>query len=243
MSRLGSPNAAQTQQQTTPLEQQQAPVVDLSKLEQTLSQVVERGNQNQLMTQLMQDPDYAALMQAKAQGRPVRVMLDEPQQPKPEPLPKFEEMTEAERGTYFLEQIDKRAEAKAKQQLQPLQQQVQQLQGYAQNEGQRQAVQQIQAVQQKYADFGDVLPKMKEIVQQGIVGPSATAEQTYLIASQLLGRTPKFVQQVQQERPTHSAARPPLQDLRKQPLPPGRSGFNQLLAESLARLDIPDDVG
>jgi DNA repair exonuclease SbcCD ATPase subunit len=247
----GSPSPASSQQgkpissQQEPQSQQQPQSDPFAKLSETLTQVVNNSNDSKLMAQIAQDPELSAILRARQTGQKVRIVTDDDPGPGPQQQQKpLEEMDDQEKTTYLLSQVDVLANKRVKEQLTPLTREIEQLRNYAQTNEQRQAAAQLASAKQKYSDFEEVLPTIQQLIKEGYAGPNANAEQLYHMACGVMQRSPKFNQQMQSELPTHSNARPPLKELRKTPLPPGRSGFQQALQESLARMDFhgSDDV-
>lgn len=225
------------------------------------------GNQQLLtaMNSMLTDPDYIALQNAKQGGRKVKIiplsqdgLTPEGQFGQPEQqtqAPKIDEMDDAQKTQYIIQQVVQQLQGTVQQAIQPLQQGLQQVESFRQRAEMDQARISVEQVKAKYPDFLNYKTEMLALSNQH---PSLGAEELYVLAKT---RAPKpLPQQMQQrqstvittERPnTGPSTRPGLNNKQRQPMSAGVVGLRQAIrgaarqtASGLGdQTDFGDDFG
>lgn len=203
--------------------------------EERLSQL----EQNQVLTRILSDPDIRAVIEAKRQGKPVKVATDEKPEPEPEPEPSIvADLPEDDPVRQTLERVEKLVATKLERQLGPVVQRLEGVEGLANEVQKRELREQINATKQKYPDFEQYKAKMLEISQ---TQPNLPVEELYVLAKLRSGKLDLTNKATFSEKPTNQ---PRERETRKretdQPRPRGRKGFNELLGEALRDLQISE---
>lgn len=214
-----------------------------TEMQRKLGESNEKLAAAQVYAQLMRDPDFAAVAQAKAAGKKIKVEIDNGQvasladrfAPKPEAgaTVNYEKMTNEELAKHGLHQTATMVEAMLNEKLQPL---VDSLQGVAkttQKQENERARAEIEQTRQEFADFDTHRTRMMELAAEF---PTAKAEQLYVLAKTEKGEAIVRKRSLQSERPSSIVGRPSSHSTRKTPLPIGKLGMQQLLAEAGEKL-------
>lgn len=219
----------------------------IARLERELGQTNQRVQAQPTVNQLLSDPDVAALIAMKQHGRRVKVIDDIPASPveeKEEPID-WATLPPEQIAQKVIEQSEKMARKMVRQEMQPLQQKNQQMEQYFTQQQMNEAVRTVEAAKKKYPDFEKFATQISALHNQfeGRVGP----EDLYLLARARNGKPApaEEARTTASERPTHSAARPPVRanpkELNKPAL--GRAGFNAALDAVLSSLPVPNLTG
>lgn len=219
----------------------------IERLEQQLGQTNQRVQAQPTVNQLLSDPDVAALIAMKQHGRRVKVVDDIPAAPveEKEEIIDWDVLTGDQRAAKMLELVDKRARVLMRQEMQPLQQKNQQMEQFFTQQQMNEAVRTVEAAKKKYPDFEKFAPQISALHNefQGRVGP----EDLYLLARARNGKPApaEEARTTASERPTHSAARPPVRATPKEANQPalGRAGFAAALDRVLSSLPVPNLTG
>jgi len=178
-----------------------------------LSQATEAQVRAKVLAEFMRDPAFSKISEARISNKKIHVLTDEDlaqlrssqrddsQQPSSnEPEADFENMDKKQMVGYLIKQIRQQVEPLFKQQMKPVEDQVQQLNGMAEQIAQREAIQEVQAARVKYPDFESFKDKMLELRE---AAPGMRVEQLYLLAkAQSGGLIPKSAR-AGSERPTN----------------------------------------
>lgn len=211
------------------------PQAEDSKIKEILSGQAAEIAKTQLMAQLAGDPDYRAVMDMKNRGVKFKLVPEgeaghEPASEKVE----WDNLTNAQMAEKLPSVMSKQMKDVIEAAMQPLHQKIQQLENVSQNIAAEKVQGQIAEVQKKYKDFDELRPMMIQLNQQK---PGNDLEDLYWMARRRSGKPMTAdLQPTSTERPTTSTARP-APTVRKQPLPPGKRGFSQLLDEALSKKD------
>lgn len=207
--------------------------------------------QQQALNQLLADPEVAAVLKARQEGRKVSIVdaKDEEGETAPEPeedplkdLPADDPKKEL--LTSILGLIDKKLSPilrKIETAEQTFGQRLENVEGVSDTIKKREVDDQIRAAKAKYKDLPQYSAKMMELVK---AHPTLNVEQLYLIAKQTAGKLRLAAEPTTfSERPTQQ---PPRRPGGKGPNKPpersaGRKGFGEILADSLSTLSITDE--
>lgn len=219
----------------------------VARLEEQLGQTNQRVQAQPTVNSILSDPDVAALIAAKQHGRKVKMVDDVPVEapPEKEEVIDWDVLTGDQRAAKMLELVDKRARQLMRQEMQPLQQKNQQMEQYFTQQQMAEAVRTVEAAKKKYPDFEKFAPQISALHNefQGRVGP----EDLYLLARARNGKPApaEEARTTASERPTHSAARPPVRATPKEANQPalGRAGFAAALDRVLSNLPVPNLTG
>lgn len=222
------------------------PSVDVSKkeaeIQKKLTDATGREAEARLYARLMQDPEFAALQQAKTAGKKVKVVdIDQQRQPSiaeelvPEPTADvdLESMDNKKLLQHFMRENAKLVEKIVDRKLEPLGRQVQGVQASAEQSAREKSKQVLDATRQKYPDFDEHLARIAELNQQH---PGLDPTQLYAIAKTEKGSPIVEARHTSSERPGSITTRPPARQTRKKPLAPGMLGLRELIQESASKL-------
>jgi hypothetical protein len=209
---------------------------------QKLNQQQAQITKTQALAELLADPDLAAVYSAKQRGQRIKVVPDngadpsQPQrlqQPEPEVEPNWEELDNKQLVQHMGKQLIRAQKELTMQAMQPVLQKLQQFDQYVQKQEANSVGSEITQLRSQYKDFDLYAPAMMKLTDQH---PTLGPKQLYALAKAEQGEIPDPRQrQLETERPTHTSARP--QAKRKAPLPQGRAGIRQALAEAAKRVD------
>lgn len=229
---VGTVRSGNTAVEEPEVEEPKAPAED-SKIKEILSGQAAEIAKTQLMAQLAGDPDYRAVMDMKNRGVKFKLVPEGEAGSEPASNEKVEwdNLTNAQMAEKLPTVMTKQMKEVIEAAMAPLHQKIQQLENVSQNIAAEKVQSQIAEVQKKYKDFDELRPMMIQLNQQK---PGNDLEDLYWMARRRSGKPMVDAQPTATERPTTSTARPS-PTVRKQPLPPGKRGFSQLLDEALSK--------
>lgn len=222
-----SPNDIEAQQDDEPeadyteeTEGLEEPTEDLGKLDK-----------NKFLLAVASDPQMQAVVQARMDGRKIKIVDDESE---PEPEPSAAEESELEDVDDDLKKVigvlDKRMSAK----LEPLLEQVGGLQQLADGFQKQTVNSQIKDVSKRHKDFAKHRPAMAELAAGR--GKGLSVEELYALAKLQAGELPLTEPSTHSERPTPTPRKKPESSKKAEPRR-GRKGWNIALADALSNLD------
>lgn len=220
---------------------------DSGKVENELQQKLTQANQQaaaaQVYARMMQDPDFAAVAQAKAAGKKIKVVsadsegsgersLVDELVPNETP-PDLDNMSNKDLVKHLMRENVKLMTQVVDQKLNPLSEAVQGLQQATVLETKEKKVQELNQVRQRFPDFDKHLDK---IIALSDSNPKLNPMQLYVLVKTEAGEQILEPRQLQSERPSNTVTRPPTRTTRKTPLQPGILGLRELVREAAARL-------
>lgn len=203
---------------------------------------VARLEANQQALQLLSDPDIAAVVRARQAGKQVKVEeVNETPEPEPE-VDITEGLAEDDPARQTLGKISKLINSKLSSkdsEIEQLKSRVEQLQGVADAITARDVNDQLKATMSKYKDFTQYRDSMVQLSKQH---PGLKVEDLYVLAKSRAGKLKMVEQATATERPSSQPQRSASRRNTPAPKPPpGRKGFDQILAEKLSNLDLGGD--
>jgi len=216
-----------------------------AEIQARLSKVADQSEAAQSLARIVMDPDVAAVLRAKQAGRKVKVeeLTDEGNKPSDEAPPPdepfdYDTADNKALAKHILDSVARVVGQSLDTKLQPLSLK---LQGLEADFTQRQTLSvqdQIQRAEKKFTDFKLFSQDMIQVHQSN---PGLSVEELYYMAKMRKGGLEALTARTESERPGSSASKPV--PTRKVPLPPGRRGFDQLLAEALEKSSKLDEIG
>lgn len=212
-----------------------------AKLPKEVVDSIEQGAQAKIFNTLMQDPDYAAVMRMKQQGKKMKISEEgvEPvKQPegasgaKPAPPSSdLSKMSEQEKMQYLVDQVVGKTGQLVDQKLAPMTKELEQLKGYAQGKLRDETITSVNDVKKKYgeSEFEALKPTMAELYQRN---QSLSAEELFLLASAKSGKLVQSKTRSASEKPTSTTSRPHV----KPEVKNGVTGMRELLQGATARI-------
>jgi hypothetical protein len=200
--------------------------------------------QNRALMQLISDPDVAAVVALKRQGKVVQVgekqVEEEKDDPADDPDP-LASLAEDDPHKELLTKLGAFIDAKlapvsrrVEKQLGELSQKSDRFESVANDITRKEVDSQIASVKAKFPDLDKVKPKMLELSK---AHPSLNVEQLALLAMNEAGTLKLQKSSLASEKPTNIPRRPTAGTKEPQTRM-GRKGFNEILAEKLAGLDL-----
>ncbi len=208
-----------------------------AKLE-TLEKKVESSG---TLAQLMADPEVRAILEAKQRGEKVKVVLGEEKVPTKVEIEEdidLDGLSNKDLVKHILKKVSTIFDGTLSSKLTPLTEQIKNLSGYVGTAETQAANKQIEIARGKHADFDTYIPEMRELNK---VNGGLSVEELYLIAKSR--KAGPDASKVSSEKPTSTSVKAPAKVTRKNPLPPGKAGFDIAMAEALSELEIPDSSG
>lgn len=202
--------------------------------------------QNAQVQQLLMDPEIHAVLQARRQGKKVKIVEDseESQANEAEEPDLTEGLPEGDPARETLSKVTKLINTKLSskdRQIAEMAQKIQQLEGVATKVQERDIESQITQVQTKYKDFKTFSKPMVELSKQH---PGLSVEDLYVLAKSRSGKLKMVEQGTFTERPTTQPSRSPVAARRNptpQPPAPGRKGFEEIMARALKNAELGED--
>lgn len=192
----------------------------------------------QVLGQLSLDPEIRKVLELRQRGQKVKVEEDRPAEPAAPAAPAkpLNEMDNSELTQYMLGQVGTVVSKVLDERLQPVGKQFEELRSAEDDRKKAKIDGEIRTAQSKYKDFGTHAPLMQQLANSGQF-PGAGVEDLYFLAK-LRSGTPMIPQnRTDSERPvSHQGVRSG--EGNKKPVQRGNAGFNQLLSESLSKLDM-----
>jgi hypothetical protein len=211
---------------------------EVAQLAQQFTQGMKEVQQsNNLAQQLLADPNIQQYVAGLRNGKQFKLVEDSAQQTIKEPEGDPEEMDNKGLVDFTLAKMSARLEQTMGKFFEPIQQQMQQLQGLASAMQASGTQREIQEAQQKYQDFDKFRPKMKELSEA--TGGRYKIEELYRMAKAMAGEQIGQVVNPSSERPTIIGSRQhSMQQQRRQQSDPnahlGKAGFSALISQAQA---------
>ncbi len=213
-------------------------------LEERITRMESEGQAQNMLTRLMTDPDVQRVLQAKQNGKPLKISEGEETAPaeREEEIDaeKLNEMSNSEFLGVVLKKMEKVVGSTIPKVMKPFEDKLASVEGFLESKEKKGIQERIQKMAKDLPDFQRLRPVMKEINDHT---PGLELDELYFLARKRSGLPLAPDRSASSERPTvgmHTKA-PQRQDARKKPLPPGRSGFDQLLSETLDKLEFESD--
>lgn len=204
-------------------------------VERLLGEVKENLQSSDALAKLIADPDIRKIIEARQSGEKISIVTGEPKKDsvddkEPEDI---EDLSNRELIKFMTKVVSSKVGEIVDTKLESV---TEELKGFGQfidNAKQTDVQNQITKARAKYKDFDDL---RKEMVDLHGANPGLTVEELYEVSkSRKAG--PDKEKNPESERPSEGAStRPSMKETRKKPLPPGASGFEQLVQEGLARI-------
>lgn len=186
-----------------------------AKLPKEVVDAIKQGAQAEIFNTIMQDPDYAAVMRMKQQGKKMEISEAGVEKPKPGGAPEakappasdLSKMSEQEKMQYLVNEVVGKTGALVDQKLAPLNKELEQLKGFAQGKLREETITSVNDVKKKYgeSEFEAVKPAMAELYQRN---QSLSAEELFLLASAKSGKLVQAKTRSSSEKPTSTTSRP-----------------------------------
>lgn len=196
--------------------------------------------QSQVLQRLVSDPEIAAVLKAKREGKRVSVteVVDKP-------ADEVEEVVAAKPGeesdpvTETLNRISKVIDTKLTKALEPLTDRLSQIEGFAHNVNGERVSAKVQAAAAKFKDLPDFKDSMAELAKDN---PNLDVEDLYFVAKSRAGKLKQVEQATFSEKPTNRPdTRSPKAPAKGKENPParGRQAFQRLMLDALDKLELP----
>jgi len=190
-----------------------------------LTEVEKKANDAGTLAKILADPDVRALLQAKEQGKKVKVLEDATIEELPDP--DLSDLDEESKDS--LKKVFSYVKAALDIRLKPLQEQMSKVSQYVEVSEGSKVKEEIASVRKKFSDFDDYRQDMVDINK---VNPGLSVEELYFLAkTRKTGGFNVGAPKTDSERPQRSTARPAV--VEKKPVRPGKRGFDDLLNEAL----------
>lgn len=218
------------------------PVADKSTAEDRIAEQLgglrNEIGESRVLSSLVTDPLFREVLNARQAGRKARVVYDDETQPVTTTVDEnvdFEALDNKGIVQHVTKSLPNIVREAVKASLQPIMDEMAVVKSSVTKGEADKATAEIAKAKAKFPDFDTFRPAMVTLNQQN---PGLSVEELYLTAR--FRQTGSFGpdRTTASERPTHSTARPSLRQERRAPLPPGRTGFNQVMQEALSRLDL-----
>lgn len=207
----------------------------------------------QHMTRLLEIPGIAEILKASKEGRKVHVLGDDdlarfnPQPAavaKEEADPDFDSMTQKDILSWHQKKTIGALLPELKKLIQehtaPLAEKLGFVEQDVQGRRKQSLQQQITTTAAKYTDWKDMEPHMLDMVQRDPGLRNRTPEQLYVLTKMEMGQPIVATNRgTESERPTHTAATPPV----KSESPRGRADFTTFLQQTLKQAKLGDGLG
>lgn len=197
-----------------------------------------RLEENAQVNQLLGDPEIRAVVEARRAGKSVKVVTDEAEvEPEPE-ASIYGDLAEDDPVRKTLEQVDKMVSTKLERLLGPLAQRLAGVENLATEVKAKDLKSEVRELRSRYQDFNEYGQKMMEIAK---TQPGLGVEELYLLSKHRAGKLSVSKPSTFSEKPTSQVSARSAKPARKPtdpPRPSGKKGWNELLAESLGRLDL-----
>jgi len=177
---------------------------------------------------LMADPQIRQIMEARKSGKNIQLVPEGQENKEPDPEPEWEDLDNKGLVKELLKRIPSVVQQTLEKSVNPLQDQFAGLKNYVEAQEEAKAKEQLDALSKKYPDFESMKPTMGGILKDN---PGLSFEELYKVAKIRAGVP---LGNTSSEKPTTESARLPRKN-RKEPLPSGRKGFEQLLDEALEK--------
>lgn len=220
------------------------------------TEALQQVQQNKGLAELLAIPGVREAYQAHLSGKKVHVMDDEQMnqrtQPAEEQEPNWEELSQdPKKFSAFMRKsiigdVIKTVDGTLRENLKPLIEKVNSVEGETRNRKVQEAQTQIAAALKKYPD----MPKYKNLMTQlHQENPGLDVEELYHLSRRRAGHAPISADErrgVQSERPTHTTARPPMKQNSNQGKPGqpnkvvGRPGFRDALSSAMQGMEFPE---
>jgi len=214
------------------------------KIAKVLTQLQANQTENIGLAKLLADPDVRAVLDAKQQGKKLKLVSAEEASPQVEKIeePDWESVDNKGMADYILKSVanmtknmvTSTASEMIQEQLKPLMGRLNAVDGYVVETQKNTIQQQIKDMRAQFKDFDEFQKDMLELNQ---VAPGLSLKELYQVAKNRKQGFEETPSNIRTERPTNQP-RPSVRVARKTPLPNGRGGFDQSLAEALENLEI-----
>jgi len=208
------------------------------EVENRLTKVEEKADEGKAIARLLSDPNVRAVLDARQEGRRVKVVDFEESLKKtviedPDEKVDLDELTNEEFAKHMTKKLAHVVDTALDAKLKPVMNKVNDALSFAE-EGRKTTVKtQIDKAKKKYDDFDDFQEQMVALNGQN---PELTVEELYLVAKRREGGSRKA--KTASEKPTTTASRVGKKVERDTPLARGRQGFEQLLNEAQDRVQL-----
>jgi len=204
-------------------------------LQEKLAKLEEKVDAGKDLARLMSDPQVREIIEARREGKMVRVVpLEEEEEKQEEDSPEEEDvdlegMTTEEVAKFLSKRILKSVEGVIEKRVNPLKEELNYMKTYVQTSEQRNLRKQIEEVRKEFPDFDAY---REDMIQLSKENPSLKVRELYVLAKVRRGDPLVTSDKIESEKPTSSSARPAQRRQRTKALPPGRKGFRELLQEA-----------
>jgi len=191
--------------------------------------------QSQVAMQLLADPDIQRVIEAKRQGKPLKISTEVEAPPADEPSSLTRDLPDDDPMKETLSKIEKTLVNVVESRMSPLLDRLQAIEGFA-GEAQKKEVQTAVAVaQKKFSDFNEYRGQMLELAK---TNQNLQVDELYLLAKSRAGKLKLPEQSTFSEKPTSQPRRPTTNASDSRKAVTGRAAWNQTLQKALEGLSL-----
>lgn len=201
---------------------------------------IARLEQQQALNHVLSDPDVRAVIDAKRQGKKIKVAEDAGEAPAETPEPSVADDLPADdpmRET--LSRIDKMLKTRIGAAVEPLSKRLEGVESLASEVQKKDVSSQVAAAKAKYKDLDQFKTEMVELSRDN---PTLGVEDLYILAKHRSGKLRQAETATFTEKPTQHTTKPAPKNKQttSTPRPQGRKGFSQILSGALNELDLSE---
>lgn len=204
-------------------------------------QQIRQGAQAEVYGALQNDPEIGQILRLRAAGKKPQVTEAGVERPEssassqhaaPPASVDLSKMSEAEKMKYFVDQVRAETVKVVGEQLKPIDQRLNAIEGFGQEIKKNDVVAQVAAVKKKYgeSEFESLKPQMAALLTEN---PNLSAENLFLLAAAQAGRFVQAPRRTTSEKPSSTTSRP---HERREPARPGVGGMRELLSGATSKV-------
>ena len=223
---------------TTEPPPKKAPKEEKSELAKTLEALRQEVSSQTTLQQITSDPEIAAILKAKREGKPVTVNLEGEKEPEQKPVeeepPDLDDMDNKQLTNFIVKQVAKELDGVINRKLKTLEEPLKGVQNFVNTSEENRIKTEIKEARDRYSDFDDFKAPMLQLHREN---PGLKVEQLYVLAKHMEGG-PKDKKDsgLESERPDQSTSR--FVPKKKEVQGRGRQGFGNILEDALERLQM-----